>query len=349
MRFLYVAFCLTLIKCYFGQLSIDENGKIRAENVTEEDLWKCFYFVKRIYHIENRVEVCLVKSKEHSTKYVLKRLAPRYYWGFHCEVEINSSLPSSPYFIKYFGSFEIEGNGNGKSGFIVMEYIDNLNLHLTMKEITKRMEYDCSQLKYFEWIKFIAAELATAIQLLHDNNIVHCDIKPTNIIIDGDGHLKLIDFGTAIAMKSLNKPRSKRIGTKGFMAPEISEGNYNNQIDWYSYGKTLMNLLEIFEGEEENWGFSKWCGLFFNGTLQLTNSCLRTSPLRRIKSRDELKRFRFFRNVNWEEMDKRNARPSGIFLFYLLLVDFVLCLTSSRLQRKFVELKNTRNNIPLVH
>lgn len=47
------------------------------------------------------------------------------------------------------------------------------------------------------WVKFYAAEILCALELMHTNSIIYRDLKPENVVIDKEGHVKLIDFGFA--------------------------------------------------------------------------------------------------------------------------------------------------------
>ena len=73
-----------------------------------------------------------------------------------------------------------------------------------------------------EWVKFYAAEILVALEMLHSHNIIYRDLKPENIMIDKEGHIKLIDFGFAKRLSSSNKYRTfTNCGTIGYTAPEI--------------------------------------------------------------------------------------------------------------------------------
>lgn len=57
---------------------------------------------------------------------------------------------------------------------------------------------------------------------MHSNNIIYRDLKPENVVIDKDGHIKLIDFGFAKRLSSKNNHRTNtNCGTMGYTAPEV--------------------------------------------------------------------------------------------------------------------------------
>jgi len=73
-----------------------------------------------------------------------------------------------------------------------------------------------------DWVKFYAAEIITVLDILHSRNIIYRDLKPENVMIDKDGHIKLIDFGFSKKLTPSNKFRTyTNCGTVGYTAPEV--------------------------------------------------------------------------------------------------------------------------------
>lgn len=75
------------------------------------------------------------------------------------------------------------------------------------------------------WVSFYSAELLVALETLHSRNIVYRDLKPDNAMIDGEGHIKLIDFGFAKRLSgNTNWRTTTNCGTLGYTAPEVISG-----------------------------------------------------------------------------------------------------------------------------
>lgn len=79
---------------------------------------------------------------------------------------------------------------------------------------------------------------------MHRRFIVYRDLKPANILLDENGHVRISDLGLACDF-SKKKPHAS-VGTHGYMAPEVlSKGTpYDSSADWFSFGCMLYKLLK---------------------------------------------------------------------------------------------------------
>jgi len=95
------------------------------------------------------------------------------------------------------------------------------------------------------WVTFYCAEILVILQYLHSNNIIYRDLKPDNVMIDSEGHVKLIDFGFAKKLASNSTRTYTNCGTIGYAAPEVISGStgYSLPADIWSFGILLAELL----------------------------------------------------------------------------------------------------------
>lgn len=93
--------------------------------------------------------------------------------------------------------------------------------------------------------KFMVANLILALEYIHTNYIIHCDIKPENIVIDQNGYFKLTDFGIARDLKEESKIKNNNIaGSLGYMAPEIIfQNNINVSVDYFCLGVVAFEMM----------------------------------------------------------------------------------------------------------
>lgn len=90
--------------------------------------------------------------------------------------------------------------------------------------------------------RFIIACLILSIEFLHNNGILHRDIRPENIIFDEYGFCKLADFGLARVWQEQNS--SDTSGHPGYIAPEILlRENYGTEVDYFAIGVVAHELM----------------------------------------------------------------------------------------------------------
>ncbi|NNF05425.1 MAG: protein kinase, partial [Candidatus Eisenbacteria bacterium] len=114
----------------------------------------------------------------------------------------------------------------------------------------------------------IGLELAKAIEFAHEKGIVHRDLKPANVMLDAEGHVKVLDFGLAKALEEEKTPQDLSesptltamatqagiiLGTAAYMSPEQAVGsNIDRRADIWSYGVVLFEMIsgrQQFAGE----------------------------------------------------------------------------------------------------
>lgn len=130
--------------------------------------------------------------------------------------------------------------------YIIMEYVNGE----TLKEYITRH----GRLSIDEAVKFTIA-IAEGLEHAHTMGIVHCDIKPHNVIITQTGRVKVTDFGIARAMNATNTVMytNSILGSAHYLSPEQASGKpVDGNTDIYSLGVVLYEMLTgrvPFEGE----------------------------------------------------------------------------------------------------
>lgn len=119
--------------------------------------------------------------------------------------------------------------------YIVMEY-------LAGGALSDRMTQPLSDLE----IARVIDQVASALSYAHERGIIHCDVKPANVLLDTDGRAVLSDFGVARMMASMRgaSGRGLAVGTPAYMSPEQCAGSpLDQRSDIYALGVVLYALL----------------------------------------------------------------------------------------------------------
>ena len=125
---------------------------------------------------------------------------------------------------------------DGENRYLVMEYVQGKTLKTVIQERGKLSPALAGQ---------IAIRILSALEHAHRNGIVHRDIKPQNILVHADGHIKVADFGIArIANSSTLTKGDNVMGSVHYFSPEQAKGEGANATsDLYSTGVVLYEML----------------------------------------------------------------------------------------------------------
>ena len=184
--------------------------------------------------------------------------------------------------------------------------------------------------------KFYAAEMVLAIESVHDMGCIHRDLKPDNVLIGRDGHIKLSDFGLSNnnrtnlsyaeqfrIFKSLKSKKRREkafstVGTPDYIAPEVfKQKGYGQEIDWWSLGVIMFEMMigyPPFYSESSTETCKKI--LDWENNLEIRPEAniskeavdilkrLINDPEKRLgrNGAEEVKQHPFFKNVDWKHV-----------------------------------------------
>lgn len=150
--------------------------------------------------------------------------------------------------------------------------------------------------------------MVLCLEYLHEHGWVYRDLKPSNVMLDVEGHAHLVDFGLC---KRVEK-RMRRWSTGGsveYLSPEVFEsGKYNASVDWWSLGVVLWEMLS---GDVPTNGVLEKPWYMSMGAFNVCYRLMERDVKRRLGAcgSEEVKRHPFFGSVDWEAMRERRVKP----------------------------------------
>ena len=224
------------------------------------------------------------------------------------------ALVDHPFLIKMFYAFESK-----ERLYFVQEFCRGGELFRLME--TERMLLE-------EHALFYLCEIVCALEYLHDLNIVYRDLKTENIMLDSEGHIKLIDFGLSKIFENDVSLTTTFCGTVEYMAPEVVIKNpgHGKPADWWSFGIFMFDLLTGRSPFSSNKGKKETKERILRAkftipafvtpeAMDLIRRLLRKNVDRRLGSNggaDEVKAHGFFKGIDWEKVYKKEYTPPHI-------------------------------------
>ncbi|KAF8638954.1 hypothetical protein AX16_010428 [Volvariella volvacea WC 439] len=177
-------------------------------------------------------------------------------------------------------------------------------------------------------VRFYVAQLSSALAFLHDNNIMHRDLKPDNILLDEKGNAHLTDFNIAVHFGE--RRLTGVAGSMAYMAPEIlNKRGYTYYIDWWSLGVCAYELMfgrRPFRGRSNSdltysiakdpvrWpeDAEKKCS---RAGMQVIRAFLERDTSRRLGCRphgegfQEIRDHPWFKSIDWDVLETKEATP----------------------------------------
>ncbi|XP_067895946.1 rhodopsin kinase GRK1 [Heterodontus francisci] len=178
---------------------------------------------------------------------------------------------------------------------------------------------------------FYTAQIVCGMEHLHQSRIIYRDLKPENVLLDNEGHVRISDLGLAVELADDQTKIKGYAGTPGFMAPELLQGlEYNYSVDYFTLGVTLYEMIAAkgpfrYRGEHvENKEVKRrilndpvtYCDKFSEQSKLFCEALLEKDPDKRLGFRNEccaeIKDHPFFKSINWRKLQAGILPPPFI-------------------------------------
>ncbi|XP_075896017.1 LOW QUALITY PROTEIN: myosin-IIIb [Nelusetta ayraudi] len=192
-------------------------------------------------------KVYRVTSRKDGSQAAVKVLDPINDVDEEIEAEYNilRSLSNHPNVVKFYGMFYKSDNLSGGQLWLVLELCNGGSVTELIKGLLIR---GCRLQEPV--ISYILYSALLGLQHLHNNRIIHRDVKGNNILLTAEGGVKLVDFGVSAQLTSARLRRNTSVGTPFWMAPEVIaceqqyDYSYDARCDVWSLGITAIELAD---------------------------------------------------------------------------------------------------------
>jgi len=215
---------------------------------------------------------------------------------------------NNPFIVKLYRSFQ-----DDKNLFMLLDYAPGGELFSHLRKAGKFPN---------ETTRFFASEIVYALEYLHSLDIVYRDLKPENLLLDNQGHVKITDFGFA---KKVEDRTWTLCGTPEYLAPEIIQSKgHGKAVDWWALGILIFEMLAgyppFFDDnpfgiyEKILGGKIQFPSHFDINAKDLVRKLLTADRTRRLGNLKDgaldIKVHKWFKGVDWDRIhEKREIAP----------------------------------------
>jgi len=196
--------------------------------------------------------------------------------------------------------------------YMILDYINGGELFYHLKKEGRFAE---------NRVKLYAAEIASALDHLHNLDIVYRDLKPENILLDSEGHICITDFGLSKQIEASESTHTF-CGTPEYLAPEVLKGQgHGTAVDWWSLGTLLFEMLTglpPFYAQNVNVMYTKilsgelrFPSYISDNAKSLLEGLLTRDPEKRLGSNGgkEVKEHVWFSDIDWDKLVRKEIDP----------------------------------------
>ena len=202
------------------------------------------FYLHELINSGGMADIWLVTDERGKT-FALRKLKPKLRFNFRarrrfvCGCKVLAQLNESDFIVGYVEHGKLDG-----TMYLLMDYIEASNLKLLLARRDPVLTENAAQ---------ILIDMAVGLNHVHESGFMHLDFKPENILVTGNGNVRLIDFDLAQPILEKPKKMSGNPGTPGYMSPEQLQGKpIDARVDIFAYGVAAYELLtnhKPFPGE----------------------------------------------------------------------------------------------------
>lgn len=257
-------------------------------------------------------KVILVKKKDTKKVYAMKVLNKKTIYD-RGEVEHTKSEKNilqklcHPFLVNLNYSFQTPDKL-----YFIMDYVNGGELFFHLQKDKKFPE---------DRARFYCSEIVLGLEYLHNSGVLYRDLKPENLLLTGDGHICMTDFGISKeGLLSDNDRTATFCGTPEYLAPEVLEGNgYGKAVDWWSFGTLMFEMLvgiPPFYNQDVQQMYQKIMtdklkipSSISPNARDLLEKLLVRDPNTRLTDPALIKKHPWFDGIDWVKLENKEVQP----------------------------------------